>query len=156
MTARARSRTDERLGSRYRGIFSEKEVAVIKKLLAIVTIGVLGASCAREKSFDENYQAAKENAASASGASYDNAVGAAVQGVPGYMLSLRNCMVNHPGERALHGYLVIRSTTNYSVVLEPKGPLADCIADAMANRTLPAPPTTPYLNPLEIEGPPTN
>lgn len=133
-----------------------KEVAVIKKLLAMVTIGILCTSCAREKSFDENYQAAKENAAAGSGASYDNAVGAAVQGVPGYMLSVRNCMVNHPGERALHGYLLIRSATDYSVVLEPKGPLADCIADVMANRTLPAPPTTPYLNPLEIQGPPTN
>lgn len=126
---------------------------MIKRLWAIVTIGVLSTACVKEKSFDDNYRAARENAATAAGASYDNAVGAAVQGVPGYMLSLRNCMVNHPGERALHGYLLIRAATDYSVVLAPKGPLADCIADAMANRTLPAPPTTPYLNPLEIEGP---
>jgi hypothetical protein len=128
----------------------------MKNLLAIAMIGVLCTSCAKEKSFDENYAAAKENAATASGASYDNAVGAAVQGVPGYMLTLRTCMVNHPGQHALHGYLLIRSATNYSVALEPKGPLADCIADAMGKRTLPVPPSTPYLNPVEIEGPPTN
>lgn len=34
--------------------------------------------------------------------------------------------------------------------------LADCIAEAMANRTLPAPPAAPYLNPVEIEAPPSN
>lgn len=129
---------------------------MIKNLWAVATMGLLCTSCAKEKSFDENYAAANENAATASGASYDNAVGAAVQGVPGYMLTLRTCMVNHPGQRALHGYLLIRSATNYSVVLEPKGPLADCIADAMAKRTLPVPPSTPYLNPVEIEGPPTD
>ena len=129
---------------------------MIKNLLAVATMGLLCTSCAKERSFNENYAAAKENAATASGASYDNAVGAAVQGVPGYMFMLRTCMVNHPGQRALHGYLLIRSTTNYSVVLEPKGPLADCIADAMAQRTLPVPPSSPYLNPVEIEGPPTN
>jgi hypothetical protein len=129
---------------------------VLNKLSAILTIAVLGASCAKEKSFSENFRAAKENAATAAGASYDNAVGAAVQGVPGYMLTVRTCMVNHPGERTLRGYLLIRSSTDYSVVLEPKGPLADCIADAMANRTFPVPPTTPYLNPVEIDGPRAN
>jgi hypothetical protein len=130
---------------------------VINKLLAMATICVLCcASCAKQKSFEENFQTAKQNAATASGAAYDNAVGAAVQGVPGYMLSVRTCMVNHPGEHKLHGYLLINSPTNYMVVLEPKGPLADCVADVVANRTLPAPPTTPYLNPVEIEGPPTS
>ena len=128
----------------------------MKKLVAIMAIGGLCSSCAKERSFEQNYRVAKENAATASGTAYDNAVGAAVQGVPGYMLSVRTCMVNHPGKHLLHGYLVISSPTNYSVVLEPEGPLADCIADVIAGRTLPAPPTTPYLNPMEIEGPPTS
>ena len=128
---------------------------MIKKVMAAMTIGVLCVCCVKETQFDENYQVAKKNSATASGTTYDNAVGAAVQAVPGYMLSVRNCMGNHPGVRTLHGYLLIRSTTDYSVVLEPKGPVADCIAGLTANRTLPAPPTTPYLNPLEVEGPPT-
>lgn len=117
--------------------------------------GALSVAYARGTSFEDNYRQAKENAATVSGTAYDNAVGVAVEGVPGYMLSLRNCMVNNPGQHVLHGYLLIRSTTIYSVVLEPKGPLADCVAGLMSKRTLPAPPTTPYLNPVDVAGPPT-
>ena len=128
---------------------------MIKKVLGIVTIGVLSLSYAKA-SFEGNYQLAKENATTASGAAYDDAVGTAVQGVPGYLLSLRNCMVKNPGEHVLHGYMLIKSTTDYTVVLEPKGPFADCVARLMAHRTLPVPPSTPYLNPLEVKGPPTS
>ena len=107
------------------------------------------ASCAKQKTFEENYEAARENAVSQSGAAYDNAVGAAVS-VPGFALAQRTCVVNNPGVVSLHGYMLIKSPTIYSVVLEPKGPLADCIESTIENRTLPAPPTTPYLNPIEF------
>ena len=119
-------------------------------MVAAFSAALLVLSCAKPKTFEENYETAKENAVTKSGRDYDAAVGAAVQGLPGFMLAQRDCVVKNPGETSLHGYLVIKSGTEYSVVLEPKGALADCIQATMANRTLPPPPATPYLNPYEF------
>ena len=124
-------------------------VYVVTRMVTIFPIAFLLLSCAKEKTFEENYETAKENAVTQSGAAYDNAVGAAVS-VPGFALAQRTCVVNNPGATSLHGYMRIKSPTEYSVMLEPKGPLADCIENTIANRTLPAPPTTPYLNPVEF------
>jgi hypothetical protein len=115
----------------------------------VVVLVVLLVSCAKQKTFEENYETAKENAATQSGTAYDNAVGAAVS-VPGFALAQRTCVVNNPGVVSLHGYMLIKTPTEYSVVLEPKGPLADCIESTVTNRTLPAAPATPYLNPVEF------
>ena len=120
------------------------------KTIAVFSTALLILSCAKPKTFEENYETAKENAVTKSGTEYDAAVGAAIQGVPGFILAQRDCVAKNPGESSLHGYLSIKSGTEYSVVLEPKGALADCIQATMVNRTLPAPPTTPYLNPYEF------
>ena len=120
------------------------------KTMAAFSAALLVLSCSKPKTFEENYETAKENAVTKSGRDYDTAVGAAVQGLPGFMLAQSDCVVKNPGESSLHGYLLIKSAREYSVVLQPEGALADCIQATMANRTLPAPPTTPYLNPYEF------
>jgi hypothetical protein len=122
---------------------------VTARLISALLIVFLAASCAKQATFEENYDTAKANAATQSGTAYDNAVGTAVA-VPGFALAQRTCVVNNPGVVSLHGYMRIKSPSDYSVVLEPKGPLADCIESTITNRTLPAPPTTPYLNPVEF------
>jgi hypothetical protein len=122
---------------------------MIMRFVAGLAILVVSASCTRQKTFEENYELARENAATQSGTAYDSAVGAAVS-VPGFALAQRTCVARNPGVNSLHGYMLIKSTIDYSVVLEPKGPLADCIESTLQNRTLPAPPSTPYLNPIEF------
>ena len=119
------------------------------RLIAAFLIVFWAASCAKQATFEENYETAKANAATQPGTAYDNAVSAAVA-VPGFALAQRTCVVNNPGVVSLHGYIWIKSPSDYSVVLEPKGPLADCIDSTITNRTLPTPPTTPYLNPVEF------
>jgi hypothetical protein len=125
-------------------------VYVIMRVLAAFLIAVSIVSCAKQKTYEENYETAEENAATKPGAAYDNALGAAVQGTPGFMLVQRDCVIKNPGGPSLHGYILIKSQTEYSVVLEPKGALADCIEATLTNRTLPVPPSTPYLNPVEF------
>ena len=120
------------------------------RTMAVLSTALMVLSCAKPKTFEENYETAKENAVTKSGRDYDAAVGGAMQESPKFMLSQRDCVIKNPGEASLHGYLLIKSATEYSVVLEPKGALADCIQATMVSRTLPTPPTTPYLNPYEF------
>lgn len=106
-------------------------------------------SCGHQQSFEAQYQTAQANAASGAGAVYDNALGAALR-VPGSPLALRECVINNPGQNSVHGYFEIKSSTDYAVVLQPKGGLADCIASHLEHHTVPEPPQSPYLNPFEF------
>ena len=90
------------------------------RLISALLIVFLAASCAKQATFEENYETAKANAATQSGTAYDNAVGTAVA-VPGFALAQRTCVVNNPGVVSLHGYMRIKSPSDYSVVLEPEG-----------------------------------
>jgi hypothetical protein len=87
---------------------------VIARRIAASSIALLVLSCAKQKTFEENYETAKENAVTKSGSAYDIAVGAALQGVPGFMLAQRDCVVRNPGPTSLHGYIVIKSPTEYT------------------------------------------
>lgn len=120
---------------------------------AILLIALSTAACARQKSFDENYATARENAATTQGIAYDNAVGAVMQSTPALVLAQRECVIRNPGQPSLHGYMLIKSPTDYSVSFEPKGALADCIEATFANYKLPTPPSSPYLNPVEFSAP---
>jgi hypothetical protein len=105
---------------------------------------------AKTASFDDNYAKAKTNAASGAGLAYDQQLGTYMQGLPDVMPGMKNCAANHGGTTALHGYFAFQSATAYKVVLQPKNAFSDCIATVLENRHLPAPPTTPYLDPFEL------
>ena len=117
---------------------------------AILLITLSTAACARQRTFDENYATSKENAATTQGLAYDNALRALIQSTPDFVLAQRECVIKNPGGRSLHGYMLIKSPSDYSVVLEPAGALADCIAATFANHKLPTPPAPTYLNPVEF------
>lgn len=119
----------------------------------LLLIAISTAACARQKTFEENYAAAKENATTTQGRAYDNAVRAVIQSTPAFVLAQRQCVIKNPGQPSLHGYLLIQSPADYSVVVEPKGALADCIEATFANYKLPTPPSSPYLNPVEFSVP---
>jgi hypothetical protein len=105
---------------------------------------------AKTASFEDNYAKAKANAASGAGLAYDQQLGIYMQGLPDVMPGMKSCATNHGGATALHGYFAFQSATAYKVVLQPKNAFSDCISTVLENRHLPAPPTTPYLDPFEL------
>ncbi|MEP6898785.1 MAG: hypothetical protein ABI870_09665 [Rhodanobacter sp.] len=123
-------------------------------------IAVLALSCtglplcslaqAQAPTFEQNYAKAKANAAVGVGAAYDDRIGTQMRAIPELVSSMRDCMSNHPDRRSLHGYYEFTSPAHYRVVLQPAGPFADCITGAMENRPAPAPPSVPYLDPIEV------
>jgi hypothetical protein len=129
-------------------------LALITRTTAVLLIALSIVACARQKTFDEKYATAKENAATTPGIAYDNAVGAVMQSTSAFVLAQRECVVKNPGQASLRGYMLIKSPTDYTVVLEPRGALADCIEATFASYKLPTPPSSPYLNPLEFSTPP--
>ena len=121
--------------------------------MVVLLIAFSTVACVKQKTFEESYAMAKENAATTRGIAYDNAVGSVIRSTPAFVLAQRECVVRNPGQPSLHGYMLIRSPADYSVLLEPKGALADCIAATFASHKLPTPPSSPYLNPVEFSAP---
>jgi hypothetical protein len=105
---------------------------------------------AKTATFEDNYTKAKANAASGAGLAYDQQLGTYLQGLPDIMQGMKSCAANSGGATSVHGYFEFQSATAYKVVLQPKNAFSDCIATALENRHLPAPPTTPYLDPFEL------
>jgi hypothetical protein len=122
-----------------------------KSLLLLIALAM--AACARQKTFNENYATAKQNAATTQGVAYNNAVIAVIHSTPVFVVAQRQCVIRNPGQPSLHGYMLIKSSTDYSLTLEPRGTLADCIGATFSHYKLPTPPSSPYLNPVEFAAP---
>jgi hypothetical protein len=128
----------------------DKRKLSIGLVCALLGIGLPFYLSAKTVSFDDDYAKAKANAASGAGQAYDQQLGNYIQGLPDVMPGMKSCATNHGGATALHGYFAFQSATAYKVVLQPKNGFSDCIATVLENRHLPAPPTTPYLDPFEL------
>ncbi len=122
----------------------------ITLLVTMICIGLPLYSHAQTSTFEQKYVQAKANAAGGAGARYDQQLGTAMQSLPGLVSAMHDCAMKNPGQPSLHGYFEFTSATHYRVVLEPKGTLAGCITGVLENRTVPAPPRAPYLDPFEL------
>jgi hypothetical protein len=105
---------------------------------------------AKTATFEDNYAKAKANAASGAGLAYDQQLGNYLQGLSDVMPGMKQCATHPGGATSLHGYFEFQSAAAYRVVLQPKGAFSDCISAVLENRHVPAPPSTPYLDPFEL------
>jgi hypothetical protein len=128
----------------------DRKKRIIGMMCMVLGTGFAICASAKTASFDDNYAKAKTNAASGVGLAYDQQLGTYLQGLPDVMPGMKSCATNHGGATALHGYFAFQSSTEYKVVLQPKNAFSDCISAVLENRHLPAPPTTPYLDPFEL------
>jgi hypothetical protein len=106
--------------------------------------------CAKTATFEDNYAKAKANAAAGAGLAYDHQLGDYMMALADVMPGMQRCASSHGTAMSLHGYFQFQSATHYSVVLQPKNGFSDCVAALLENRHPPAPPTTPYLDPFDL------
>ena len=98
--------------------------------------------------FQANSALALKNAGDAKGKAFDQALGQAIDKSAGFPAQATACLRRFPGDQAVTGYFEFTSATAYRVVLRPAGGFADCFAQALSGRAVPAPPSLPYLNPF--------
>jgi hypothetical protein len=123
-----------------------------RPVLAIPAIAfiLIACACSEAPNFDGNYDIAKNNALSGVGAKYHQQLNALLVKTPDLPRSLSVCMGGDLSQTSAHGYFLIKSPTDYKLVLKPKGRLADCLCKIFGGETLPPPPATPYLSPFEF------
>lgn len=100
--------------------------------------------------FAQKMTIAETNVQMVSGAVYDQELGTTLQKLPDFDTKITACLNANPGAQSVHGYFEFQSKTQYRLVLEPKGPFADCLTNALEGRAVPAPPSVPYLNPFSF------
>jgi hypothetical protein len=115
-------------------------------LLALALAFALPAAAAADGAFDANLAVARQNLATPAGAAYDRALGEAMREAPGATEAMGACLEKNPGDQDVQGFFHFTSGRAYSVVLAPAGPFADCLAKALSDRSLPAPPSLPWFN----------
>ncbi|HZP66780.1 MAG TPA: hypothetical protein VFB32_10760 [Rudaea sp.] len=98
---------------------------------------------------DERFAAdevhARENAASAAGSAYVKRFDAAIFETE-VMNSLTKCLAGGGKDSVrVHGFVRFRDDGTHVAELRPRGVEASCVADVLANATVPAPPSVPYL-----------
>jgi len=120
------------------------------RFISAIAFMLLASSCSKSANFEENYSTAKSNASSGAGADYDRQLSAQLNGIPGLPRAISTCLGGDVSQTSAHGYFEIKSSTDYKLILEPKGKLSDCLTQTFEGQTLPAPPTTPYLNAFEF------
>lgn len=116
-------------------------------LLALV-LCVPAAVCAAtpDASYDANLAVARQNLATKAGQDYDRALGGAVMKLPAVAKAMGACQTRHPGDQSVQGYFHFSAAGQYTVVLAPKGPFANCLTKALEGLSLPAPPRLPWFN----------
>jgi hypothetical protein len=118
--------------------------------IAAIAISFLACSCSKTSGFDQSYKTAKDNAATGAGADYDRRLGAQLNNIRSLPRALSVCVGGDVSQTSVHGYFEIQSSTDYKLILEPKGKLADCASKTYESHALPTPPYTPYLSPFEF------
>ncbi len=103
-------------------------------------------SIAAEREFNRGVSEARANGETEEGARYDRALGEAIQSLPEFAPSMSACLDGREGERSVHGYFHFTANANYTVVLEPRSPFSECLAQALEGHEVPAPPKMPYFN----------
>lgn len=105
-----------------------------------------GIAVAADGTFSQNETAARSNLQTQEGATYDRALGLALQASPEFEPNMTKCLEAHPGPQSVHGYFHFTTPTAYQVVLQPSSEFADCLASALEGFAVPPPPSVPYFN----------
>jgi hypothetical protein len=112
---------------------------------------VAASSASDDKTFKKNYETAVGNLLTEGGRAYDRRLGAALQSNKASTDAVGLCLRTHKGPHDLHGYFHFRSPTRYELVIEPRTPFADCLAEAIEGHAVPPPPRLPYFNHFSLQ-----
>ncbi|ARU05203.1 hypothetical protein CCO03_11380 [Comamonas serinivorans] len=92
------------------------------------------------------YNQAKQNATTAEGKAYDEALSKALQAQADVRPAISACTKQHPGRQTAFGYFVVKAANSYEVVLAPSNAFTACLGKALSNRSVPQPPKSPWVN----------
>ena len=93
---------------------------------------------------------AEKNVQMEAGAAYDRLLGTTIEQLPDFRPKIDQCLKANPGAQSVKGYFEFRAGLPYRLVLAPKSPFSDCLANAIEGRVVPAPPSLPYVNPFSF------
>ena len=124
-------------------------------LAALLTLA-LGAmpTPVSDASFQANSARAAKNLATAAGKAYDEALGKSINASADFAPKASACLRQFPGDQTVEGYFEFGADGGYRMVLRPDGGFARCFAQALEGRTVPAPPSRPYVNPFAFSNHP--
>lgn len=98
--------------------------------------------------FETNFAKAQANARTERGEAYDKALRAAYEDMPDFKHRVTRCLESNPGHHTVRGYFLFLSEKGFLVALDPRDSFSDCLSQALASPSVPAPPSVPYLNPF--------